>query len=842
MPKQLYKITQFHGGLNSNSDPRDIAENELSDATDVMVDELGKIRTMGGTTAHTAGIPSDDVTGWTGTTVPGHGLFQFSHDRLGAEDAGATENETGDDYLAIYDDNDQQIWVYSRVGDTWNDDKDAGDTGIIDLGSTGSAKPAFYMMDGALRISDGAFGANNTNKWYGYIDKVHFDIGSPYVDTYDGWYSENQAIASPTSGLIGTNTELLMGGAEGTDDDTLKATGFFALADGTAVTTAQVSGQRALNLSEGKYADINTATSIDVLETDSLTASGNWNTEDAFMIFPQPGVGFNVHVSVGEGISTWTDATYELSSTFIYDGNQESLPFTLASTFTISGDNDLPTFTVWATSPYSSRMLGARIYYRVADSPDYWKLLIDISMKDGIRGGLLDAYDAWTAVSNPTFYWENWYATWDGLTDTTDNTGDRWEDMVAPTFHSTFTSAGTYLQAQQIVINPDTINIYEILSGVSQEANTLEAKFATAIVANRLVYIGNIQTKNDSNQDEVFGDAMIKTPVNKVDMFPLNRMIEVSVRDGDEIVKLETYADRLLQFKKKKMHLINISQEVEFLEDTFMYKGVSHPASVCKTDFGIAWANTNGCYLYNGEIIINLLEKESGRIIKQSEWTNFLTAGKDGSGTALDPMVGYLPKKRQLIIFDDITNTSTADPRMYIYDMATQSWTKGAQDSSTRNIDVAKTNFVTDWDGDLLYAHTNGTLLKWDDTSDATDTISFKTKDVDFGQPGVRKKVYKVYISYKGDGSSVNIQYATNGDNDTTAPFYRTQADGSTDGSNSDTTPLLNVGTDDWVPGELKPVSSISNIYSFQLIFDGTAAADFEINDISIVYRMKGIR
>ncbi len=29
MPKQIFKIDQFHGGLSTNSDPRDIAENEL---------------------------------------------------------------------------------------------------------------------------------------------------------------------------------------------------------------------------------------------------------------------------------------------------------------------------------------------------------------------------------------------------------------------------------------------------------------------------------------------------------------------------------------------------------------------------------------------------------------------------------------------------------------------------------------------------------------------------------------------------------------------------------------------------------------------------------------------
>ena len=52
MPKQLLKIEQFHGGLNTNADPRDIPPNELSGATDVMVDELGKVRAMGGSTAH----------------------------------------------------------------------------------------------------------------------------------------------------------------------------------------------------------------------------------------------------------------------------------------------------------------------------------------------------------------------------------------------------------------------------------------------------------------------------------------------------------------------------------------------------------------------------------------------------------------------------------------------------------------------------------------------------------------------------------------------------------------------------------------------------------------------
>ena len=76
MPKQTWKIEEFHGGLNSNADPRDIKDVELSSAVDVMVDEGGKVRTMGGTTSahrdhHNSLFPT-----------PGRGLAALSHDPI----------------------------------------------------------------------------------------------------------------------------------------------------------------------------------------------------------------------------------------------------------------------------------------------------------------------------------------------------------------------------------------------------------------------------------------------------------------------------------------------------------------------------------------------------------------------------------------------------------------------------------------------------------------------------------------------------------------------------------------------------------------------------------------
>ena len=156
MPKQLYKITQFHGGLNSNSDARDIAENELSEATDVMVDELGKIRMMGGTTAQGTAARTNAIT-------PGYGLFQFSQDRIDGHTAGSGV-ETGADYFAFSDsDTTGVVSIYSAEDTTWGNPI----TGLTNNSSgTGQRKDVFYSADGALRVCDSEFGNTNSNKWY----------------------------------------------------------------------------------------------------------------------------------------------------------------------------------------------------------------------------------------------------------------------------------------------------------------------------------------------------------------------------------------------------------------------------------------------------------------------------------------------------------------------------------------------------------------------------------------------------------------------------------------------------------------------------------------------------
>jgi len=174
VPKQSLKIHQFHGGVNNSSDPRDVDDKEVTSATDVMVDEIGRIRLSGSNVAHTTApiIPSQAYGSITPVQVSGSGLFTFSHDRQGAEaryafsDGAATVAEDGDSYLSLYDDSvgtgsfGPSVFIYSLDADNWLDIWEDTDKAAIQFkGKTtsGSARPCFFSVDGAVRISTGEF-------------------------------------------------------------------------------------------------------------------------------------------------------------------------------------------------------------------------------------------------------------------------------------------------------------------------------------------------------------------------------------------------------------------------------------------------------------------------------------------------------------------------------------------------------------------------------------------------------------------------------------------------------------------------------------------------------------
>lgn len=47
MPKQIYNIRDFSGGINGKDSPRNVKENEVIEAKSISFDEIGRMRMLG---------------------------------------------------------------------------------------------------------------------------------------------------------------------------------------------------------------------------------------------------------------------------------------------------------------------------------------------------------------------------------------------------------------------------------------------------------------------------------------------------------------------------------------------------------------------------------------------------------------------------------------------------------------------------------------------------------------------------------------------------------------------------------------------------------------------------
>ena len=105
MSKREHKLVAFHGGLNDNSDPKDILDEEMRKADGVSSSRIGRLVTAGN-----IGGALSSLSDITNTLKQGSGLFYFSTDRDSAEGLNP------EDWLAIYDSADDvnKIKLYYR--------------------------------------------------------------------------------------------------------------------------------------------------------------------------------------------------------------------------------------------------------------------------------------------------------------------------------------------------------------------------------------------------------------------------------------------------------------------------------------------------------------------------------------------------------------------------------------------------------------------------------------------------------------------------------------------------------------------------------------------------------
>ena len=630
-------------------------------------------------------------------------------------------------------------------------------------------------------------------------------------------------------------------------------------------------------------------------------------------------------------VSGFQPGIYQFYYSYLYDGEkQESLPFkfidigsgnvnklnVLGESVLFNFDTYINPYNVTATTyNISERITGSRVYYKVEENDNYYLI------------GEID-------FINKGFKWLPEGLEMDYNMSNTSNTGNNWLKKCALIKK----------------ISPDSANLidtFKTINGYGATTKSINAKYKTAVIHGRRSYIGNVRQDGKN-----FPDRMLKSLVNKFDVFPdtVGR-IDVAINDGESIVKLEAFADRILQFKENNLYIINVSENVDFLEDTLVGKGCAFDYHSTKTDFGIAWFNKFGVYFFDGRQVLNLLEKDGRRLISEDDWETFITDGEqlstfssntvtfsdthpantstltfqvgseqtktiqflNGAGTnelafqvdhiadtyvdnfldsnfaeslcehvtgivnsmsnlsatnngdvmtvtadtatssknitigssgshnttigtvisgstgdgnpndltTASAHIGYIPRSREIFI-------KNKNGDSYMYDFVLRAWVYGYQ----LFLDFGNnTNFALNGDQDLIYiCSSNKRTLKWNINSTSAGAFIYATKDIDFGQPHVRKKIYKVYVSYTSDGSgTVPLYYSVDGDTS-----LNTVA-GAVSG--------MALNKSKWTVAEYKFNNDAKSCNSIRLQFGtGSAGAGFEINDITIVYRLKNAK
>ena len=767
MPKQFKTYTRFEGGLNTKTNSRSIQENELAQANNVIVDEFGAIKSCG--------KAADNDTNYTDPSVtamqPGYGLFQSTFDYA----SGGGNTSTVRTFLANADDTTNAV-VHVLDATTW-------DTNDISLGAvTGSeqAKVIYHIADGNVRVCD--TNTSNTStaiKKYGYVkaqDRWLNSAGTAQTPgSYGGvaaWLSSDTKLSKPTRGFV---SEQIFGSETMTSGNE------------TTLTSSSVGGAPFVDAIESELAahwvvkvggsirdlidhrDSTTVLDMGDSTHDNLSAS-------VYKIYPPSGTGFNLSIIPSAG-GSWTAGTYEFGITFVYDGNQESLVKGLANTISVSA-NEKITVNVLATESetsgtrFGSRITGARIYHRISGSDDAWTLFGDVNLRYGSRSSLDGEYS----------YWSEEYSN-------------------SPYIYSPFISYS------------ENIDTYESINGFSPDSAFISIglngeKYQTSVITNRRSFIGNVKYTNEEGELLNQGDTIRYSEINKFDTFPDLNFIDIGVNDGEEFVKLEAYADRLLAFKEKTLYIINIgggSDTQWFLESEHKNMGVEFHAATVKTDFGVAWANKNGLFFYDGSQIKNLQTK-----ILESQWSGFVDHLT---------MIAYEPTHKHLVVIRDADNESGDNGDAYIYSFITNSFTFVEDLVADSN----KTNPITDAYNKLTMGTGTAEIVSYDGEPDDHTTFDIKLKDDDFGIPNVVKKIYGVTVEYsttEASSNGVKFEYT----NDSGARVASANL-----GSLSDTSDVMTV--------DKFAISTPVLASSFQVQLDLAGNCDHTINNVAVEYR-----
>ena len=713
MPKKTLSINKFEKGILNAYDRRDIPEGGMSNLRDVLCDISGQLRAMGSEIIFDD--PALSASTIPGMIRPGRGLFAFE-----ADYSVSSNKEVPSRILAIQKSNTITLFDWSHKQKLLLDPEhvdDATDGVEYDAihvygGISNTDKlvdPVYIFIDGVLYVSDADF----TNQPEIGVSEVASIFPKEFRYIRKRWFS-NLSTTNPTA-----IPSLYNGNPEMSDSQAHRGT-WLQLQSPVFPPSVTAAGTNTHQL----------FSATDLKRAGNTDFPGSHSTRSAF---GGALAGGNIALSVAEQNTSdtgdWMAGIYHFGISFQYDDGRESLPRSFVHPFTAANDNVSFAFELYikmvTTNDFDARVAGINLYWSGDDS------------------GMLDdplwlGYWHWGSNDDDLSYFESH----EGVKlegseiEVTDGT-------VISTTGKTLYIDGTDITKAGLEIKTQPELSFELRNGYDANSDTVAARYSSAVVSQRKMWIGGVervvlneqiggteyQSLANTDKQSFFSiipknlDRLMYSPENQFSIFPSDNFIDVTINDGDAITHLEAVNDKILQFKKNKLFIINIATEDYYTEGEYDYLGVEKSYQVVKTELGVAWINKLGCYFYTGsESPINITRNNLQLVDEDDSIASIFTSW--GAFIKSTGMIGYLPQNKQLVIFEDPSSSTSGD--ILIYDMQTKSWTFGAERVSLG----AKSNLLSNWNNKCLY------VSNQDGTSGGIDTRN------SVGHPGEEAQWY----------------------------------------------------------------------------------------------------
>jgi len=269
-------------------------------------------------------------------------------------------------------------------------------------------------------------------------------------------------------------------------------------------------------------------------------------------------------------------SNYKVAYSFVYDDVQESLLYEMSTAIDLTSENSLDSPEIYFKTSYDDRISGARIYIQDQNANEEdWLLLIDVDFNQGYRQSLGENYRGTFA---------------NGATAATDI-------KLAFVAGENITSLGA--------------ETYSSINGYKFD-EPIDCSYKTAVVVDGITYAGNILQNGVTSPDKILKCAIGYTNDPASDVFPESNFLNITPNNGQPIIKLETYADRVLVFSKETLFVVNYNESIgDYLEDTYPYMGIVNTAHSFATAHGIVFMNNLGVHIYDGETVRTLTGKTS---------------------------------------------------------------------------------------------------------------------------------------------------------------------------------------------------------------------------------------